>query len=498
VGNKRGDSWRSMPDVSTSPRLSRKTHPSPRGPADRRIVHLGIGAFARAHLALYAEDAEAAGGEAWDILGVSLQRPDQRDRLAPQDYLYTAIERGPRGNTARIVNCLSGVLVAPENPSNVLDALAAPATAIVTLTVTEKGYCHDPASGRLNLSHPDIVHDLAKPDAPRTAVGFIVEALRRRRLAGVRPFTVLSCDNLPANGRLLAGLVANFAEVGAPDLSAWIAADGAFPCSMVDRIVPAAVPEDAVEAAMLTGFADAAPVSHEPFRQWVIEDHFIDGLRPRWERVGAMLTENVEPFELMKLRLLNGAHSALAYVGYLAGRQTIAEAMADPVLAAFVDRLWAEVLLTVPPPPETDLVDYTRDLAERFRNPAIQHRTWQIAMDGSQKLPQRLLGSVRDRLARGLPIPCLALTIAAWCRYVGGIDETGAAIDVRDPLAAGLRARIEGAGSEGAVRALLSEKAIFGTDLERHDGFIRAIEGAYARLARDGARVTVERYLLHK
>jgi fructuronate reductase len=472
-----------MTEAFFHPRLSRAMLPA-RPPAARRIVHLGLGAFARAHLALYVEDAEAADGEAWDILGVSLQRPDQRDRLAPQDFLYTAIERGPSGHTARIVGGLTGVLVAPESPEAVLDALASPLTAIVTLTVTEKGYCHEPASGRLNWSHPDIRHDLDTPLAPRTAVGLLVEAFERRRVDGSAPFTVLSCDNLPANGRLLSGLVAEFAAARDPGLALWIKSEGAFPCSMVDRIVPAAVPEDRAEAAQLTGFDDAAPVAHEPFRQWVIEDHFVDGLRPRWETAGAVLTHEVEPFELMKLRLLNGAHSALAYLGYLAGRQTIAEAMSDPSLAGFVESFWAEVLEVLPPPPGTDLAAYTHALAERFRNPAIRHRTWQIAMDGSQKLPQRLLGSVRDRLARSLPIPCLALSIAAWCRYISGVDEAGAIIDVRDPLAARLRSLSE----TGGVRAVLAEGVIFGTDLPRNEIFVRAVEAAYAALLKHGAR----------
>jgi fructuronate reductase len=473
-----------MVETFSYPRLSRALMPARRPAAARRIVHLGLGAFARAHLALYVEDAEMAAGEAWDILGVSLQKPDQRDRLLPQDCLYTAIERGTSGHAARIVSCLAGVLVAPEAPEAVLDALASPLTAIVTLTVTEKGYCHGPASGRLNWSHPDIRHDLETPHAPRTAVGFLVEALRRRRAVGQAPFTVLSCDNLPANGRLLSSLVAEFAAALDPGLALWIKAEGAFPCSMVDRIVPAVVPEDRAEAALLTGFDDAAPVAHEPFRQWVIEDHFVGGLRPPWETVGAVLTREVEPFELMKLRLLNGAHSALAYLGYLAGHQTIAEAVADPSLAGFVECLWAEVLGILPPPPETDLPAYVLALAERFRNPAIRHRTWQIAMDGSQKLPQRLLGSVRDRLVRGLPIPCLALSIAAWCRYVGGVDETGAPIDVRDPLAARLRVLIE----EGGVRAVLAEGAIFGTDLPQNEFFVGAVETAYDALLRGGAR----------
>ena len=455
------------------------------------IVHLGLGAFSRAHLALYTED---AGATDWGILGVSLQRPDQHDLLAPQDRLYTAVERGPEGATTRIVTCLTGVLVAPEDPQAVLAAMSADSTRIVTLTITEKGYCHDPATGRLNLAHPTIAHDLAHPEAPRGAIGFMVEALRRRRTAGLRPFTVLCCDNLPANGRVVARLVQDFAAQRDPALAAWIAAEARFPCSMIDRIVPATTPADVAEVATLTGFADAAPVIHEPFRQWVIEDHFVDGARPHWEAGGAQFVSEVEPFEHMKLRLLNGAHSALAYLGYLGGYETIAETMADAGYAGFVDRLWRdEIVPVVPPPPETDLLAYVAALQARFSNPAIRHRTWQIAMDGSQKLPQRLLGTIRERLERSLPLPCLALVIAGWISYTGGVDEQGEAIDVRDPLAERLRA-VQADWPEnpdGRVRAVLAIEEIFGSDLPTNRHFVTAVIAAYQDLRTRGARAAV-------
>jgi fructuronate reductase len=455
------------------------------------IVHLGLGAFARAHLAVYTEDTQSP---EWGILGVSLQRPDQRDLLAPQDCLYTAVERGPEGATTRVVTCLTGVLVAPEDPEAVLAAMSAESTRIVTLTITEKGYCHDPATGRLNLAHPTIAHDLAHPEAPRGAIGFLVEALRRRRAAGLRPFTVLCCDNLPANGRVVAKLVEAFAAQREAGLAAWIAAEARFPCSMVDRIVPATTPADVAEVAALTGFADAAPVVHEPFRQWVIEDRFVDGARPHWEAAGAQFVTEVEPFEHMKLRLLNGAHSALAYLGYLGGYETIAETMADPGYAGFVERLWRdEIVPVVPPPPGTDLLAYVAALEARFRNPAIRHRTWQIAMDGSQKLPQRLLGTIRERLERDLPLPCLALVIGGWIRYVSGADERGEPIDVRDPLAERLRA-VQAEWPEdpaGRVKAVLAIEQIFGPDLPADRRFVATVTAAYEDLCRRGARAAV-------
>ena len=378
--------------------------------------------------------------------------------------------------------------MAPERPAELVARMAGPECRIVSLTITEKGYCHDPATGRLDPDHPDIGHDLAHPDTPRSAVGFITAALRTRRAAGLPPFTVLCCDNLPRNGRLVAGLVADFAALRGDGLSGWIEAHGAFPSTMVDRIVPAATPDDLAAAAAATGLADAAPVSHERFRQWVIEDRFA-GPRPAWERTGAQLVADVAPFEHMKLRLLNGAHSALAYLGYLAGHETVADVVADPAFRRYAGALWQEIIPVVPPPPGVDLHGYTAELLARFANPAIRHRTWQIAMDGSQKLPQRLLSTVRERLARGLPIPSLALAVAAWIRYVGGSDEAGQPIDVRDPLAETLRNA--GSGPNDHVARVLRIEAVFGADLPHAAPFVTAVTKAHAILLQQGARKAV-------
>ena len=462
-----------------------------RGSPGNGIVHLGLGAFVRAHLAAYTDDALAMTPGAWGIAGVSLQRPDQRDRLAPQDGLYTALQRDGAGVRARIIGCLRTLLVAPQGPDAVLAAMTDPSCRIVSLTVTEKGYCHDPATGRLDDRHPDIRHDLANPAAPRTAVGLIVAALARRRAAGRTPFTVLCCDNLPHNGRLVAGLVHDFAALGDGTLAAWITAHGAFPCTMVDRIVPAATAADIADAAAATGLYDAAPVSHEPFRQWVIEDRFVDAARPAWHDAGAELVADVVPYEHMKLRLLNGAHSALAYLGYLAGHETIADTVADDVLRAYLAALWhREIIPVVPAPPGVDLHDYAAQLLARFANPAIRHRTWQIAMDGSQKLPQRLLATIRERLARGLPVGCLATAVAAWIRYVGGVDEAGRPIDVRDPLTPVLMEKLQQAGADppSRVNAVLGTEAVFGADLPRSGAFVAAVTDAFALLLAGGAR----------
>jgi fructuronate reductase len=455
------------------------------------IVHLGLGAFARGHLCEYTEDALELEFGAWGVTGASLQRPDQRDRLAPQDGLYTLLKRAPAGPDLRIIGCLSEVLVGPESPAALIARLATPETRIVSLTVTEKGYCHDPATGRLKADHPDIVHDLANPETPRSAVGILVAGLKRRRSAGLGPFTALSCDNLPHNGGVLRGLVRDFAALSDDGLSQWIEAEGAFPATMVDRIVPATTDADIAEVAGLTGLEDAAPVIGEPFRQWAIQDVFAAG-RPAWDRVGAQMVSDVAPFEFMKLRMLNGAHSSLAYLGYLAGHETVADASGDPVLARFLQGLWAQIIPTVPAPQGVALAEYGEALLARFRNPAIRHRTWQIAMDGSQKLPQRLLGTIRDRLEAGAPIDHLTLGVAAWMRYVSGTDETGAAIDVRDPLSATVAEKAKAAGRNATAlsQSLLGIEAIFGTDLPREERFTRPVETHLAALFKKGARAT--------
>ena len=477
-----------MPD---SPPLTRSDAPLP----GIGVVHLGLGAFFRAHGAIYVAEAMQAAGGDWGIVGVSLKRPDQRDKLKPQGCAYTAVELGPDGQTPQVVEVVQDVLVAPENPLAVLDHMADPGVRIVTLTVTEKGYVHSPSTGRLNRSDPDIRYDVGNPESPRTAPGILVRALALRRAAGMRPFTVLCCDNLPENGPMVRGVVLELAGLIDPDLADWIARECRFPATMVDRIVPATTPEDIERVEELTGRHDASPVLHEPFRQWVIEDDFVDGARPELERVGVQMVSDVTPFELMKLRCLNGTHSSLAYLGYLAGHETIAETVADAPFADFVRYLWREEIVpTVAQPEGEDLAAYTVSLLERYANPGIRHRTWQIAMDGTQKLPQRILGTVSDNLAAGRPVAGLSLAVAAWMRYVGGVDEQGRPIDVKDPLADRLKTLSQGARTpEAKVDALLSVEEVFSERLAASDPFRQALTAAYSGLVADGARAMVER-----
>lgn len=474
----------------TAPRLTRTAKAARTGQ-----IHFGPGAFFRAFNANYTDEAMANDGGDWGIIAVSLRSATARDQLVPQGGAYTSVTLGTQ-TAPQIINAVNDVLVAPEDPQAVLDAMADPAIRIVTLTITEKGYCHAPATGRLNPDHPDILHDLANPQSPRSAVGFIVAAIAARRHAGGEPFTVLSCDNLPSNGALARQVVLDFAALTDPDLADWIAANVPFPATMVDRITPATTDADVARLAETQGYTDPAAVFHETFRQWVIEDNFSDG-RPAWDAVGAQLVESVEAHELMKLRCLNGTHSTLAYLGYLAGFETIADAVADPDFAALCEMLWRdEITPTVPVPEGEDLPTYTATLMARYRDPGIRHRTWQIAMDGSQKLPQRLLGTIRDNLAMGRIPHGLCLAVAAWMRYVGGVDEAGQPIDVRDPLADQLKVACDRAnGAPETVSTLLAMQEIFGHDLASHTEIKTAVTNAYAKLEANGAKRTVHAFV---
>jgi len=377
------------------------------------IVHLGVGAFHRAHQAVYVDDCLAAGERDWGIVGASLQSATTRDALAPQDGLYTLAVRGSDGEKLRAIGSIERVLVAPEDPGRLLDALTDPRIRVVTLTITEKAYLRN-AAGDLDATHPGVVADLANPARPQTAHGFLAEALARRLAAGTRPFTILSCDNLPSNGVTLHRLLVQFAAMRDAALAKHI--DGlSFPSSMVDRIVPATTDADRARVSATLGVEDTWPVMTEPFRQWVIEDDFSAG-RPGWEKFGVEMVRDVGPFEDMKLRLLNGAHSGIAYLGVLCGLDTVAKSFGDPGIRTFVKGLWAEAAPTLPKDAGLDPEKYVRDLTERFDNTALQHRTAQIANDGSQKLPQRIVGTSLDRLAAGASADHLMLTVAAWIR----------------------------------------------------------------------------------
>jgi fructuronate reductase len=431
-------------DKKPNVRLSLTSRPM-EVPSSVGIVHLGIGAFHRAHQAVYTADA----GDGWGICGITQRSAAVAGRLVPQDGLYSVLERGPAGVSARVIGVIREVLTGEDT----VGRLADPAIKVISLTVTEKGYRHDPATGRLRLDDPETCLDLTgRP--PHTVVGRLVRGLAGRDA----PVTVLCCDNLTANGATLRGLVEEYCERAGIRLSCEVS----FPSTMVDRIVPATTPEDLDEAERLLGVRDEGVVVTEPFTQWVIEEAFVAG-RPAWDAAGAIFTGDVAPYEKMKLRLLNGSHSMLAYLGssfeYVADA---VDALGD-TLRRYMDE---DASPTLDVPPGFDLAAYKASLLERFANPALRHRTEQIAMDGSQKLPQRLLGVVRDRLVAGAEPRWASLAVAAWMRHV----QT--ARDLDDPMADLLKMAVARADTpEAVVDALLGITDIFGPDLRESTVF---------------------------
>ena len=458
------------------------------------IVHLGIGAFHRAHQAFYTEAVLNQFGGDWGIIGSSLRSASVRDQLVPQDCLYTLVERSGEGEKLQVIGAVTDTLVGPENPAALVATIAQPTIKIVSLTVTEKGYCHDPATGNLNEAHPDIIHDLQHLEAPVSAIGFIVAALKQRFEKNQKAFTALSCDNLPNNGEVLEKVVLQFAQKISPALADWIKANATFPSTMIDRIVPATTDDDRRDIENRLGARDEGMVVCEPFSQWVVEDKFADG-RPEWEKVGVLLVKDVRVFEKIKLRLLNGAHSTMAYTGYLSGFQYISEVMEQPAFVKLVTTYMArEAGETVAAPAGFDIEAYKQQLRDRFSNKALKHRTWQIAMDGSQKLPQRLLETLREQLKGNGNIDILCLGVAAWIRYVSGVDEQGQAIEVSDPLAKELRAACDAnqGNPAGMVKAVVSIPKVFGTDLIDEPRFIQTTTQWLERFYSKGVLASIQ------
>ncbi|MBA4089122.1 MAG: mannitol dehydrogenase [Sphingobium sp.] len=454
------------------------------------VVHLGIGAFHRAHQAVMFDDVLGAGDLRWGIRAVSLRSPGVRDQMAPQDGLYHLLVRDGADVATRLIGAVLDVSVAREDPAAVVAMLAAADTHIVTLTVTEKGYKLDPATGALLADDADLAADLASLAAPVTAPGFLVAALAQRRARGLGPFTAISCDNLPRNGHRLRGAVIALAQRHDPALADWIATECAFPETMVDRIVPATTAEDVAAFARDCGLVDQALVKTEPFTQWVIEDKFC-GPRPDFG-AGVQIAMAVAPWEEAKLRLLNGAHSAIAYLGGLAGIAHVHEALERSAMRAYVERLWDETETTLSPPAELDVSAYRRDLMARFDNGALMHRTRQIAMDGSQKLPQRLLATIADRRAVGQGVGALALGVAAWIRWQAGVNDLGQPHVVDDPLADRIAALLAGQGdAAGRVRAMLSLDAVMPPALRRDAVFADLLTAHLSSLEDKGAMATV-------
>lgn len=459
------------------------------------VVHLGIGAFHRGHQADFFDRLMTLGETGWMIQGASLRRLIAAEQLNPQDGLFTLAVRDGGKVERRLVRSIKHVLVAPEDPAGLVHAMASPDIALVTLTITEKGYCLDPSSGDLLFADDAVKWDLAYPSEPKTAPGFIVASLAARRAAGIAPYSVLSCDNIPENGARTRRAVLQMAERQDPELAQWIADHVTFPSSMVDRIVPATTEADVEALRLDSGYSDQAMVKTEPFSQWVIEDRFCNR-RPALDRVGVQYTQDVTPFEKAKLRLLNAAHSALAHLGPMAGHEFVHDAINGDGFEHLIDAIWDEAETTLEEIPGFSFSDYRTALKERFRNAALQHRTRQIAVDGSQKIPQRFLNTVRERRDAGLGSPALAFALAGWMRWQLGRDEQGQMFQVDDPLRVEL-AEIAAQYRNSVpafIESMFAFESVFGKALRHDSVFVSDVSAALSQIRDHGVAAAVREW----
>ena len=457
------------------------------------ILHVGVGNFHRAHMGWYLDQLfEAGQGHDWALIGAGVRPGDaaMRDRLAKQDWLTTVVELDPKGLSARVTGAMVDFI--EIDPARTIAAMADPAIRIVSLTITEGGYYVDAKTDGFDAAHPDMAHDAAHPDEPRSVFGMILAALRRRRDAGLGPFTVMSCDNLPENGHVCARTVTGLARLSDPDFADWITANVAFPCGMVDCITPATSDRERALVRERFGINDAAPVVCEPFRQWVLEDRFPQG-RPALETVGVEFVEDVTRHELMKLRILNGGHAAIAYASALLGHHFVHDAMADDQIAAWLRALETrEIIPTLQPIPGVSYDDYLNLIVARFSNPQIGDTIPRLCLDGSNRQPKFILPTLRDRLASGGSIDGLALELALWCRYCEGTTEAGAEIARNDDNHAVLKAHALAARDN--PKAFLDNRTVFG-DLGRDATLAAAFADALRSLHHNGVRATLAAYI---
>ena len=457
------------------------------------VVHFSVGGFHRAHQLLYFEEvAERRISMDWGVVGIGLNHRAMKEALAPQDHLYTVVERSPDGERARVVGVMVDYLFAPDDPEAVLDRLADARTRMVTMTITDAGYRLCAQSGAFSADDPEIRAEAADPQHPRTVFGYLVEALDRRRRAGLEPFTVVSCDNMHRNGDAARAAVVGFARLRDEVLARWITDRVSFPSSMVDRITPQTSPEEREAVARRYGVDDRWPVITEPFSQWVIQDDFCNG-RPPLDSVGVRFVADVGDYELMKTRLLNASHCALGYLGSLAGHVSIDRVMADPVFADYVARMMdEEVTPLLPQPDGIDLGEYKRTLLRRFANPAIADTLARLCRRGSTKVPHHLLPSLRQAVVEDRPHALLTLAVAGWFRYLRGIDGAGRPLVIEDAAAERLQALAVAGGRD--PRPLLAERSIFG-DLGSYPSFVEELEQTLQQLDRDGVRGTLAAHL---
>ena len=457
------------------------------------IAHIGVGAFHRSHQAVYIDRLLNQGlGHDWAITGVGVLDSDaalHRD-LTAQDCLYTVIEKqGEHGFRPAAIGSLIDHLHAPADPEAVVGRLAHPATRMVTLTITEGGYGIDDATGEFRLNLPDISADLKTDRPPKTVFGLVTAALARRYKNGQPPFTIASCDNLPGNGAIAKHAFTAFADLKDPALANWMERECTFPNSMVDRITPATTDDDRRDLLRRTGVIDARPVVCEPFIQWVLEDAFVDG-RPPLEEAGVQVVTDVQPYELAKLRLLNGSHQALAYFAALLGIQTVDQAIGEPLLAKFVAGYMAEATSTLKPPTGLDLNDYKRTLIARFSNSAIGDTVERLCAYSSDRIPKFVLPVIRDQLDDGRPIDFGVAIVASWARYAEGSDEHGRTINVVDNRAAGVSRQAR--SWPGDALAFIRDRALFG-DLAADERFAAVYERTLESLHERGTRDTLAR-----
>ncbi|WP_104522459.1 mannitol dehydrogenase family protein [Blastococcus atacamensis] len=455
------------------------------------IVHIGVGGFHRAHQAVYLEELARRGATDWGVIGVGLHSRAIGEVLADQDRLWTVVERAAEGDRATVVGVLTDYLYAPDGPEKVLAALTAEETRVVTLTITSTGYRIDANTGEFDADDPEIARDLEEPGRPHTVFGFLVEALHRRREAGLPPFTVLSCDNMQSNGTAARGAVVSFARLRDAALAEWIDDNVAFPESMVDRITPSTSPDDRDAIAAAIGVDDRWPVVTEPFSQWVIQDTFCNG-RPPLEAVGVQFVDDVSPYELVKTRLLNAGHSALAYLGYLAGYRTTDEVMADPVFRTYMTRLMAdEIAPHLPQVPGVDLAEYQATLLDRLANPRMADQLARLGRRGSSKIPNYILPTVRSAIEQDRPHQLLCLAVAGWLRFLRGADYAGEEVPIEGPRPDLVPIAQEGGGD---ATPMLSEHSVFdhiGTDPR----FAECVQRALTGLDRTGPREMIEEFL---
>lgn len=458
-------------------------------------VHIGVGGFHRAHQAVYLDSLLERGILTdWGECGMGVLPHDaaMRDALRKQDYLYTVVERSADVQAARVIGSIMDFSLAPENPEAAIERLAHEDTRLVSLTITEGGYFIHEGSGEFSHDAPSIQHDIREPNAPITSLGFLTAALKRRRDRGHAPFTVMSCDNLQGNGHVIRKVLLGLAELQDPTLHRWIADNVAFPNSMVDRITPATTPADREELEQNFGISDAWPVVTEPFLQWVIEDTFCNA-RPPWEEVGAEIVTDVLPYELMKIRLLNASHTAMAYLGALAGHTFAHEVMQDSVFRAFINAFMDEVTPVVPLIQGTSVLNYKRTLIERFANPTIKDRIARLCSEGSAKVPKFVLPSVVELAEKRSCTKLLSLVIAAWIKYLqSATDENGNPIEVVDGRAEELKRATKPIGDD--PRPFIAMKSLFGAAYFAEPIFAIDVEAALKSLSAIGARETIRRY----